>query len=329
MRILDDPIVGRLLPPPTATNCVDRAFDLLATEAAHDQPRQRSTLGTTTLNVMSAIAPTLDAVAVKSYPVVRADTNRASVVTVVVYSYATGQLRGLVQGDLLGQRRTAAATAIATRAMARQDSATACLFGTGYQGPAQITSLVEVLPQLQTVLVVGRSEQRASATASELRARHPHVRVEPGTSPADAVPRADVLITATTAIEPVFDGELIRPGTHINAVGSNHPEHRELDGATLRRAAHVVVDARAVAFRESGDLLTNGIDPQTVTEFASVHAGRVGGRADRDDITVFESHGLATQDLVCAIHVLDASAEAGLGMVLEPNEWHRTQDSTA
>jgi ornithine cyclodeaminase/alanine dehydrogenase len=145
--------------------------------------------------------------------------------------------------------------------------------------------------------------------------------VSAGTTPASAVPRADVVVTATSAAEPLFDGSLLRPGTHVSAVGSNHASRRELDGAVFRRAAHVVVDSRAVAGGECGDLLANGLDPADATEFAEVHAGRVPGRIDPDDITVFESHGLALQDLVCAVRVLDAGRAEGLGTALDPAGW--------
>jgi ornithine cyclodeaminase/alanine dehydrogenase-like protein (mu-crystallin family) len=320
-RILDDAVVDQLLPLSAAVADVDAAFDLLATAAAHDQPRERSAWGGVTLNVMSAIAPTLDAVVVKSYPVVRSGSSRASVITLLLYSHRTGQLQALLQGDLLGQRRTAAASAVATRAMARAESATVCLFGTGYQAPAQVTALVEVLPKLETVVVVGRDVERADVTAQLLRDAHPRLRVESETRPERAVPRADVVVTATGASEPLFDGGLLRPGTHVNAIGSNDARRRELDATVFRRAAHVVVDSAAVARKECGDLLANGLDPAVATEFAEVHAGRVPGRADPDDITVFESHGLALQDLVCAVHVLDAARGAGLGTVVGPDGW--------
>jgi ornithine cyclodeaminase/alanine dehydrogenase-like protein (mu-crystallin family) len=319
--ILDDDAVDRLLPPAIAVGCLDTVFELLAAGVAADQPRQRGALGGVTLNVMSAIAPTLDALAVKSYPVLAAGGNRATVITVVVYGHRDGRLRGMVRGDLLGQRRTAAASAVAARAMARPDSATVCLLGTGFQAPAQVSALVEVLPKLAAVLVVGRARDRAESTAATLRAAHPRLRVVAGTDPADAVPRADVVVTATSAAEPLFDGALLRPGTHVSAVGSNHAGRRELDASVFRRAAHVVVDSKAVAATECGDLLANGLDPGVATEFAEVHAGRAPGRTHRDDITVFESHGLALQDLVCAVRVLDAARAAGLGTALDPTGW--------
>ncbi|MDI2032476.1 hypothetical protein QFW96_27910 [Saccharopolyspora sp. TS4A08] len=275
-RILTDHDVDALLPPPRALADVRTAFELLGAGEAWDEPRRRSTGGNVTLNVMSAIAPTLDAVAVKSYPVVRTGTNRASAIAVVVYTCET-----------------------------------VCLLGTGFQAPAQVSALVDVLPKLRRVLVVGRDATRAAATAGGLRLAHPRLDVEAGTSPERAVPRADVVITATGAVEPLFDGGLLRAGTHVNAVGSNHAARRELDRSAFQRAAHVAVDSAAVAALECGDLLANGLDPAEATEFADIVAGRVPGRGDGDDITVFESHGLAIQDLVCAVGVLDGAREPG------------------
>ncbi|GAA1210482.1 ornithine cyclodeaminase family protein [Prauserella alba] len=316
-RILDDGDVDRLLPPSAALAGVRTAFTLLAAGQVQDEPRRRTHAGTATLNVMSAIAPTLDAIAVKSYPVIRSETNRGSVITLLLYSVETGLLRGVLKADLLGRRRTSAASALATEVMARPDSSTVCLLGTGFQAPAQIDALVEVLPRLHTVLVVGRSADRAAATASVLRQAHPRLHVESGESPTEAVPRADVVVTATGAAEPLFDGGLLRPGTHVNAVGSNHAERRELDRTTFRRTAQVAVDSAAVARLECGDLLANGLDPDIAVEFADVMAGDVTGRTSEDDITVFESHGLALQDLVCAVRVLEAADEAGLGSVAD------------
>ncbi|WP_020495723.1 ornithine cyclodeaminase family protein [Sciscionella marina] len=316
-RVLDDQHIDGLLPPEAALADVRTAFELLAAGEAWDEPRRRSGVGRVRLNIMSAIAPALDTIVVKSYPVVRAESNRASVITVLVYSCASGELRGLVGADLLGQRRTAAASALATEVLARPDSATVCLLGTGFQAPAQITALAGVLPKLRTVLVVGRDPDRASRTAAALREAHPWLDVEPGISAEHAVPRADVVVTATGAAEPLFDGGLLRAGTHVNAVGSNHAARRELDRTSFHRAAHVSVDSAAVAALECGDLLANDLDPGEASEFSAVLTGSVPGRVDGDDITVFESHGLAIQDLVCAAGVLDRAQKAGIGTVID------------
>lgn len=328
LRILDDEVVDRVLDPSTALEAVGTAFELLATGGAVDHPRERTTAGGTTLNVMWAAAPSLDALTVKSYPVVRPSSGRGSVISLLLYGHATGELRALLQADLLGRRRTAAVSALASRAMARSDSTTLALLGTGYQAPAQVDALATVLP-LREVVVVGRDPARAEATAEGVRTAHPALHVETCTDADSAVARADVVVLATSAVEPVFDGRALRPGTHVNAIGSNRADHRELDRTALARAARIVVDSHVTAGRECGDLLTHGLDPSdpaVTSELAAVHAGAEPGRLDADDITVFESHGLALTDLVCAVRVLAAAEAAGLGAALGPDTWSPRTD---
>jgi ornithine cyclodeaminase/alanine dehydrogenase len=133
--------------------------------------------------------------------------------------------------------------------------------------------------------------------------------------PQDAVRNADVLVTATGSSEPVFDGARLAPGTHINAVGSNLAQKRELDVQTLRRADRVVADSAEVARLESGDLLMNGFDWDGLEELGPIVAGQASGR-EADEITVFESHGLALEDLACAVRVLRRARELEIGAEL-------------
>lgn len=310
--LVDEETVATLLTPAEALTSVEQAFRLLADGQACNEPRHRSHASGTSLNVMWAAAPSLDALAVKAYPVVAAGVNRASLILVTLFSHSTGRCLGMVQGDLLGQRRTAAASALATRLMARPESGVLTLFGTGYQAASQVHAIASVLPRLRDVLVVGRNRAREASFVSKLAHELPGLRVA-AASPENAVRAADVIVTATAAASPLFDGAWLQPGTHVNAIGSNRADHRELDLTTLRRAAHVVVDSRATAAIECGDMLANGLSVSAATELASVVAGRVPGRRDSADTTVFESHGLALQDLVCGLHVLRAVQARGLG----------------
>lgn len=310
--LLDERLVDTLLTPQDAMASVERAFLLLAEGSAVNEPRRRTRADGTTLNVMWALAPTLDAVAVKTYPVVRSDVSQAAVIAILLFSCSTGRFLGMVQGDLLGQRRTAAASALATRLAARPDSASLAVFGTGYQAAAQVRAVAAVLPALREVHVVGRTAHRRDAFLAALSADLPGLRVT-GAGPEQAVRAADVVITATGSTEPVFDGDWLQPGTHVNAIGSNQPNSRELDGTALSRAACLMVDSREVAATEGGDLLANGVDVARATEFADVVAGTVRARRQASDITIFESHGLALQDLVCGLHVLRAAEAHGLG----------------
>jgi ornithine cyclodeaminase/alanine dehydrogenase len=228
-----------------------------------------------------------------------------------LFSHSSGDCLGIVQGDLLGRRRTAAATALATKLMARSDSRVLALFGTGYQAAEQAHAVASVLPELRDVFVIGRNPSRRAAFVSSLADELPTLRVV-AASPEKAVRAADVIVTATGAVDPVLDGSWLRPGTHVNAIGSNQADRRELDPEAIRRAAHIAVDSRAVAALECGDLLANGLGVAATTELAQVVTGRIPGRRDSSDITIFESHGLALEDLVCGLHVLRSAQARGL-----------------
>ncbi len=306
--------VKELLSLPVAVEAVEEAFGLLGRGEAVNCPRHRGRVQGAVLNVMWAIAPALGAMGVKSYPIVRTDVTQGSSFTFLLYGLPDGKLEAIFEADALGQRRTGAASAVATKCLARADSEVLAVFDAGWQAESQVEAVAGVLPHLRWVLVVGRSPGRRERFIEKLRQRI-GLPVE-AAEPHAAVRAADVLITATGSSEPVFDGAELTPGTHINAVGSNFAEKRELDAETLRRANRVVADSPEVARRESGDLLTNGFDWDRLEELGSIVAGQVLGRREANEITVFESHGLALEDLACAVRVLRRARELGVGTEL-------------
>lgn len=310
--LVDEQLVARLLEPAHALAGVEESFRLLANGEAVNEPRHRTHAGGATLNVMWALAPSLDALAVKTYPVVRSDVSQATVILLMLFSHSTGECLAMVQADLLGQRRTAAATALATRLAARPDSAALTIFGTGYQAFGQAEALAGVLPQLREIRVVGRTPSRLEQFVSRVSDLFPNAAVTAADAE-EAVRSADVVVTATGAAQPLFDGNWLRPGTHVNAIGSNQVQNRELDLTAMSRADQLIVDSRAVAALECGDLLANGLDVSDTVELGEVLVGRAGGRRAASDITIFESHGLALQDLVCGMHILRAAQRLGLG----------------
>jgi ornithine cyclodeaminase/alanine dehydrogenase-like protein (mu-crystallin family) len=129
-----------------------------------------------------------------------------------------------------------------------------------------------------------------------------------------AIAMADVITTATGSARPLFDGAWLRPGVHVNAVGSNYAEKREIDSVAVRRASRIVVDDIAVAKLESGDLINTDLDWSSVRPLSDVVAGRAPGRASRDEITLFESQGLGLEDLAVACHVVRRARESGAGV---------------
>jgi ornithine cyclodeaminase/alanine dehydrogenase len=312
--LLREAEVRDLLPIVMAVEVVEDAFGLLGRGEAVNCPRRRGSVQGAVLNVMWALAPTLGAMGVKSYPIVRTDVTQGSSFTFLLYGLPNGQLDAIIEANALGQRRTGAASAVATKYLARTDSEVLAVFGAGWQAESQVESVARVLPHLRRVLVVGRSPGRRDRFIAEMR-RRTGLSFE-SAEPKAAVRYADVLITATGSSEPVFDGAQLAPGTHINAVGSNLAQKRELDAETLRRANRVVVDSAEVAHLESGDLLVNGFDWHRLEELGPIVAGRALGRREVDEITVFESHGLALEDLACAVRVLRRAWELGIGAEL-------------
>jgi len=217
----------------------------------------------------------------------------------VLFDYESLRPSALLDGASLTGIRTAAVSAVATRYLARSDSTTLLVFGGGTQGLAHIEAMSEVLPNLDQVLCVSRTG--ASSERLVARARELGYRAE--VAPAEAVERADVVCACSTASSALFDGALLRPGAHINAVGAYRPDARELDDATIARAK-VFVEVKEAALREAGDLripLESGVlAGSDVTELGDVAGGRAPGRTDVDDVTVFKSVGVAFEDLVVA-----------------------------
>lgn len=191
--------------------------------------------------------------------------------------------------------RTAAVSAVATRRLARPQSEHLVIFGAGVQARSHLTAMHEIL-DLKRVSVVSRTRGRAEELAAQARS----LGLDAASSGPEAVGEADVICTCTTSTEPLFDGSLVRRGTHINAVGSYRPDARELDDRAIGRA-RVVVDT-AAAVGGSGDLIgplgTGALDREEVLLLRQVLEDR--GPRSSKEITIFKSVGAAFEDLAVA-----------------------------
>jgi alanine dehydrogenase len=300
-----------------ALAAVEQTFRDWANGAAINVPRQRGFLPGVTMNALSSISTALDAAGIKCYPIIRQDVTVSSSSTMLVYRISTGALVGVMEATTLGQIRTGAASGVATKYLARPDSRLMTMFGAGWQAETQLAAIARVLPKLERVSVISRSPERAQRFCEKMK---PHVDVEliAVHDAKIAVQEADVITTITGSAVPVFDGRWLRPGTHINAAGSNFANKRELDTATVKRAGRIVADDVALARLESGDLLATeaeaGFDWSAVRPLSDVVAGRAAGRSSPDEVTLFESHGLGLEDLAAACRVLDLARERGVGM---------------
>lgn len=311
--LLRESDVRELLTMDEALPVIEDAFASVASGDAVNVPRVRGTLPEATLNVLAAVSRKLDAAVVKAYPVVRKDVTVGSSLTLLLYRISTGALDAIVEASVLGQIRTGAASGVAAKYMARPDSRVMTLFGAGFQAQSQLEALARVLPSLERINVVSRSPERARKFCSDLMAAV-DVEVVIAQDVAQAIAAADVVTTATGSHKPLFDGAWLRPGVHVNAVGSNYAEKREIDTVAVRRASRIVVDDIAVAKLESGDLINSEVDWSSIRSLSEVVTGRAPGRGSRDEITLFESQGLGLEDLAVACHVVRRARESGRGV---------------
>lgn len=232
----------------------------------------------------------------------------------VLSDYETGFPLAVMDAGFITGLRTAAASAVATRYLAREDARTLGIFGTGVQGEFHALAIPAVRP-IERIMVWGSSAEKARQFAERLQARC-QATVEPGESLA-SVAAADVVVTGTTATEPIFAADVIQPGAHINGVGSHAPAAREL-GTDLVAKCRVVVDTYEAAFAEAGDLLLaieeGGIGRDHVSaEMGEVILRRKSARESADEITLFKSCGVAFQDAVTASLAYERALAAGAG----------------
>jgi ornithine cyclodeaminase len=226
-----------------------------------------------------------------------------------------------LEAGLLTAMRTGAASGVATEVLSRADSRFLACFGAGEQAETQIEAVCAVRP-IERVWILSRSGDSARRLANRIRGQRGIPEdVCVAESPSQALEESDVVCTATTARTPVFDGRDLRPGTHINAIGSGTPDAQEVGAEVLRRAK-IVVDSRAACQEEAGDLILaleqgaiNG--PDSWTEVGEILLSRASGRASPEQVTYFKSVGLAVQDLAIAQTALHEAKLLGLGSELE------------
>jgi alanine dehydrogenase len=234
---------------------------------------------------------------------------------VVVVDATTGRPAAIMDGIYLTALRTGAASGAATDLLARQNTCIAAIFGAGVQGRTQLEAVCAVRP-IQEAWVYDKEAERAAAYADEMSQRL-SLQVRVAETPAEAVHRADVICTATTASSAVFEDADVQPGTHINAVGAYTPEMQEIPVETVLRAK-VVIDHREASLAEAGDLLIplkQGLmtEDHIYAELGEIAAGLKPGRASREEITFFKSVGVAVQDVAAAGAVLEAARRLNLG----------------
>jgi ornithine cyclodeaminase/alanine dehydrogenase-like protein (mu-crystallin family) len=306
--------VADLIDMPRSIEVVEEAFRQLAVGKVQNVPRSRATAPGILLHSMSASAEYLGLLGWKNYTTTRA----GMLFHVAAYGIETGEMQVFIEANLLGQLRTGAATGVATKFMARPESSTVGLFGTGLQARTQLEAVCAVR-SISRVEVYGRDADRRRRFAEEMSERC-GTEVVPVDSPRDAVSGKDIVITATTSKKPVFDGADLAEGTLVCAVGGNFLQKSEVDAETLRRSDTIVCDSIEQCRIEAGEFaqpLKDGIVSwDSMIELKDVVAGSAEGRRSADEITFFKSVGLALEDVAMAGELLRRARETGRGQAL-------------
>lgn len=236
----------------------------------------------------------------------------------VLFDYETGVPLAVMDANFMTGIRTAAASAVATRYLAREEAATLGIFGTGTQAEWHALLLPLVRP-IKRIVVWGHSPEKTEAFVARMQPRCP-VTLGAAQSPEEAVV-TDIVVTATTTSEPLFPAAWLRPGTHINAVGSHTPTKHELASDVVKQC-DIIVDAYDVAFAEAGDLLLameeGKISREDIrAELGEIILGSKAGRQHEFDITLFKSCGVAFEDAICARLAFERARDAGLGRSID------------
>ncbi|MFN0051901.1 MAG: ornithine cyclodeaminase family protein [Planctomycetales bacterium] len=311
---LSDTDVRDLLDMEIAVEVIEEAFRQLSLGGASNVPRARVRAGDTHLHTMSAAADYLGVLGWKAY----STTRTGAQFQIGLYSQATGDLLALVDADYLGQLRTGAASGVATECMARPDAKVVGLFGTGRQARTQLKGVTTVR-KIELVEVFGRDEERCRQFCDQM-SEWCLTRVVPSRNPDAVAAEKDIVICATSARTPLFEGRVLDEGTHLNVVGSNWLQRAEIDVTTVRRADTIVCDSLEQCRLEAGDFVQaleeGAVDWSNMHELSDVVTDRETGRKTAESITLFKSVGLAIEDVALAAKLLELARCAGLGQPL-------------
>jgi ornithine cyclodeaminase/alanine dehydrogenase-like protein (mu-crystallin family) len=309
--LLTEAEVTELLPMSLALEAVEEVFRWQGEGLLTNRPRVRLPVSGGLLHVMPAALPEARVMGLKAYATVR---GRAKFV-VLLFSAESAALLAVIEADRLGQMRTGAASGVATKHLARADADRVGCYGTGWQARSQLEAVCAVR-QVREARVYGRDGARRARFAEEMTALL-GVPVTPVEHPEAAAREASILITITSSRTPVLEGRWISPGAHVNAAGSNALQRAELDVEAIRRASLVVTDSVEQAKLECGDLVAalgeRVIGWDRVYELGDVVAGKRPGRRGPDEITLFESQGVAMEDVAVAVRLVSRARDRGAG----------------
>ena len=313
---LNEQEVAQLLPMDECIEALERAFAHAGAGQVDNKPRSRIRMPGGFFHFMAAADGGQGVFGYKAYPSFAGPGG--SKMMVMLYDYQSGQLLACMEAGRLGQIRTGAASGLATRYMARCAASTVAVIGSGFQARTQLEAVCAVR-EIKQARVFSRRQERREDFAKRSSERL-GVEVQPVESAQECVEGADIVIAITSAREPVVLGDWLAPGAHVNAAGGNHWMRREIDEAAVLRSELIVVDDLEQARIECGDLMwleaRGTFRWDMAHELQDVVAGRIPGRLSQEGVTLFESMGVALEDIAAADLVYRKARQQGIGQEL-------------
>lgn len=325
LLILGEHDVDELLPMPECIDAMQRLFSTLADgnyvqplRLIAWQPDRRG--GIAAMPAFVGASNAVGAKLITVFPQNRQEGLESHQGIVVLHEPQRGRLLGIFHAGAITAIRTAAVSGMATRLLARADASTLAILGSGTQARTHFQAMYAVRP-VRSVRVWSRTAENAAAFASWIRGQVPDLDVATCVSPEEAVYGAELICTTTAATQPVLRGAWIADGAHINAAGASVPGFRELDGDSVARS-RLFVDSRESALAESDDIrgaIAEGfVDASHIAgDLADLASGRVPGRRTHSDVTLFESCGMAIEDVATAAFLYERARALNRGTHVE------------
>ncbi len=312
---INEQTASSLLTMDDALRLVEETFTSFAEGKSFSMTRQRMRIRKGALHMLPGCIPYKNVIGFKAYTSFRAGL----IFKVHLYDAETGSPLAVIDANEIGRLRTGAASGIASKYMAKKDSRTVFIFGGGFQAEAQLEAVCKTT-SVKDVYVMTRKIENAQNFAEKM-SKSLGINVIPTQNLEEDLKKADIIITITTAVKPLFDHTMLNPkGVHINAAGSNALIRAEVPEKTIEAAEVLAVDSKDVAAIECGDILPclekGRLHWNEIVELGEITAGFRKGRLSDNGITIFQSQGMGLQDIMCAEYIYRQAIEKNLGQEL-------------
>ena len=312
---IDEATASKILNMDNALNLVEESFTTYAQGKSFNMTRQRMRIRKGALHMLPGAVPYKNVIGFKAYTSFRAGL----IFKVHLYDAENGNPLAIVDANEIGRLRTGAATGIATKYMSKKDTNTAFIFGGGFQAEAQLEAVYKT-SNIKKAFVTTRKIENAQAFADKM-SKSLGIEIIPTQNIENDLPQADIIITITTAVKPLFEHTMLNPnGVHINGAGSNALIRAEVPEKTIEAAEVLAVDSKDVAAIECGDILPSlekgRLHWNEIVELGEITAGFRPGRVTENGITIFQSQGMGLQDIMCAEYIYRKAVAENLGKEL-------------